>query len=76
MSCQTPKECNLHGDCINSICDCDVGYFEDDCSQNLLFEFPSAFFIFKILFSIVFLIMLFLSFQKLSYNIKYANVIH
>lgn len=52
--CITSADCNSHGDCFSTICYCDAGWFEADCSVNLKTDYKEAFYFYIVFFVVTF----------------------
>lgn len=47
-------ECSQHGECVENICFCDLGWFTGDCSRSLKDEWQEAYYFYLSFFLLIF----------------------
>lgn len=55
--CKNLYDCNSHGECLETKCYCDAGWFEYDCSLNLKDLWIEAYFTYRAFFILLFAIL-------------------
>lgn len=58
MECDDSSDCNDHGNCIDDSCDCDLGWFGDNCETSGIEEWGEIWTAYRVVFSAIYGILL------------------
>ena len=65
MGCTSFEDCSEHGDCRVGVCSCDIGWYSATCSQSGKDLWSPFWQIFRVMYSILFLLLFVYAIKKL-----------